>query len=150
MTVQMQIDEICEQFVAKHQDKLEPEILRTLAHNAKHFSDLYTEAKMQTALDRLADYEKNSNKAHQAQMEAMERVHRAQMESLKDSINSLKWFILAGFGVLSLAIAFATFYRPQQSTQNQPPVQQQQVQPQVQVQPVQPQQTVRQRRTAIN
>ena len=148
MSVQIQISEMCRQY-AKEQQGCQELDYTALANLIRDISELNSETKMQTVIDQIIALEKT----HKAEMAKIEATHQASSDSLKDSINSLKWVLgagiaLIGIGLTILGLLIAKSQQPTQAQQppvQQPPVVIHQYQPQQAlppVQPVQPQQTV--------
>ena len=145
MSVQIQISEMCRQYAKKQQGNQEIDYT-ALADLIRDISELNSEAKMQTALDRFEIRMDALEKSHKAEMEKIEATYRTSNNSLKDSINSLKWVLGAGIALIGIGLTILGLLiaKSQQSTQNQqPPVQQppvviHQYQPQQALPPVQP------------
>lgn len=147
MSVQIQISEMCRQYAQKQQGSQEIDYT-ALADLIRDISELNSEAKMQTVLEQLIAFEKS----HKAEMAKIEARHQASSDSLKDSINSLKWVLGAGIALIGIGLTILGLLiaKSQQSTQNQqlpvqqPPVVIHQYQPQQALPPVQQVQPVEQ------
>ena len=147
MSVQIQISEMCRQYAQKQQGSQEIDYT-ALADLIRDISELNSEAKMQTVLEQLIAF----GKSHKAEMAKIEARHQASSDSLKDSINSLKWVLGAGIALIGIGLTILGLLiaKSQQSTQNQqlpvqqPPVVIHQYQPQQALPPVQQVQPVEQ------